>query len=137
MRRGYRAKLVLRKCIPKGSGKLRSLGIPATEDKLLQCAVSRILEAIFESDFFSFSFGYRRGMGVKDALKELHYELQYGWYGYVVEADIKGFFDHLDHDWLIQMLELRISSSSFKSLSTSCVISEKDSDFSKSPFLLM
>lgn len=89
------------------------MGIPATEDKLLQVAVARILEAIYEKDFMPNSFGFRKGMGAKMAIKGLHYQLQYGWFGYVVEADIKGFFDNINHDWMVRMLEERIRDRAF------------------------
>ncbi len=94
-----------RQSIPKLNGKLRPLGIPTTEDKLLQRAVAKILEAIYEEDFLSCSYGYRPKCGPQDAVRDLTRELQFGRYHWVVEADIKGFFDNIDHDWMIRMLE--------------------------------
>ena len=96
-----------RHCIPKANGKQRPLGIPAIEDKLLQCAVTRLLQAIYEQDFLPCSFGYRLGVGARDAVTTLTRELPFGRYGYVVEADIKGFFDHISHAWIVRMLEQR------------------------------
>ena len=112
----YRAKLVLRRYIPKDRDKLRPLGIPVIEDKLVQAGCAKILMAIFEQDFLPMSYGYRPKRGAQDAVRDLTFELQFGCYGYVVEADVQGFFDNMDHDWILTMLRERIDDRAFLGL---------------------
>lgn len=104
----YRAKLLRRKFILKSNGKLRALGIPCTEDKIVQAGVARILSAIYETDFLDCSYGYRPCRGAQGATRDLSEALQFGAFGWIVEADIQGFFDNIDHDWLMKMLAERI-----------------------------
>lgn len=110
----YKARLVKRSYIPKdgGDGK-RPLGIPVLEDRLLQLTAARILEAIYDPVFSPYSWAYRPHRGAHEAVRTLTRKLQFGCYGYVVEIDIKAFFDNIDHDLLLEMLEKRIADRSF------------------------
>lgn len=104
----FRVNDIKRIFIPKSNGKLRPLGLPTVDDKLVQQSVSQILQSIWEQDFMRNSYGYRPNKSAHQAVHSLNLNLQFKGYGYIVEADIKGFFDNLDHDWLMRMLEQRI-----------------------------
>lgn len=112
-RQSYKAKLVKRKHIPKAPGKTRPLGLPVLEDKLLQTTSSDLLSAIYEQDFYDFSYGYRPKRGARQAADDLTVRMQFGRFGYVVEADIKGFFNHINHDVLLEFIARRVDDKRF------------------------
>jgi group II intron reverse transcriptase/maturase len=107
-RGAYRAKPSRRVWIPKPDGRQRPLGVASLEDKIVQQAVLWVLQSIYEQDFLGFSYGFRPGRGCHDALDALSVGLTSKRVNWVLDADIEGFFDGIDHEWLMKFLEHRI-----------------------------
>ena len=108
-RGAYRARPVRRIAIPKPDGRKRLIGIPALEDKIVQRATAEVLGAVYEAEMLGFSYGFRPGRGAHQALDAVSYAIQRRKVSWVLDADIRGFFDAIDHGWLVKMIEHRIA----------------------------